>query len=485
MTAATRAECTRCGVTTHTLMLPTGPLCSRCRRDIAYHPRVCPECLELRPVAYPSFTMYNVLVCAACAGEHSVFACAECGREDHPYGATRCARCILNEQLTGLFTHPLSGEFCDELRPVFEELMRARRPQSVISWLQKPPANGARVLGQMARGEAPISHDTFQHMPAGRSESYLRDLLTATGVLPPYQPAIERMERWLDERLRGLPVDDAQLIGRYARWHHLRRLRSLAECGEVTKPVIYRARSNVIGAVRLSAWAAREGTTIALLTQPQLESYLAAHPGGRNTQQGFIAWLHRSKENTRISLPWRSFTPPEVVVSDSERWDSVERLLHDDTITLYARIGGLFMLLFAQSLGSIVKMKTAQVVLEPDGRVLVAFDGTFVEMPPGLDTLIRDYSQNRGTPTISGRDHGWLFPGRHPGSHLVTDVFRSKLVTAGIHPGDARKAAMFSLAGQVPAPVLADLIGVADKTAVKWAVLAARDWSGYVAQRRL
>ncbi len=68
---------------------------------------------------------------------------------------------------------------------------------------------------------------------------------------------------------------------------------------------------------------------------------------------------------------------------------------------------------------------------------------------------------------------------------MVTDVFRPKPMTAGIHPGDARKAAMFSLAGQVPAPVLADLIGVADKTAVKWAVLAARDWSGYVAQRRL
>lgn len=232
-----------------------------------------------------------------------MFACAECGREDHPYGATRCARCILNEQLTGLFTHPLSGEFCDELRPVFEELMRARRPQSVISWLQKPPATGARVLGQMARGEAPISHDTFQHMPAGRSESYLRDLLTATGVLQPYQPAIERMERWLDERLRGLPVDDAQLIGRYARWHHLRRLRSLAECGEVTKPVIYRARSNVIGAVRLSAWAAREGTTIALLTQPQLESYLCRAPAGATLSKGSLRGFTAAKRIRESASP--------------------------------------------------------------------------------------------------------------------------------------------------------------------------------------
>ena len=42
---------------------------------------------------------------------------------------------------------------------------------------------------------------------------------------------------------------------------------------------------------------------------------------------------------------------------------------------------------------------------------------------------------------------------------------------------------MFALAGQVPAPVLAELIGIADTTAVRWATLATRDWSEYVTQR--
>ncbi len=42
---------------------------------------------------------------------------------------------------------------------------------------------------------------------------------------------------------------------------------------------------------------------------------------------------------------------------------------------------------------------------------------------------------------------------------------------------------MFSPASEVPAPVLAELIGIADKTAVKWAALAGRDWSEYVTQR--
>lgn len=43
---------------------------------------------------------------------------------------------------------------------------------------------------------------------------------------------------------------------------------------------------------------------------------------------------------------------------------------------------------------------------------------------------------------------------------------------------------MFSLASQVPGPVLVDLIGIADKTAVKWAAFAARDWSSYIITQR-
>ncbi|MGK4217711.1 hypothetical protein [Kocuria marina] len=474
-----------CGARATTVMLPTGPICHHCRQAIAYYPKECPECHEIRPIAYPSFTIYNVLVCAGCAEEDSIFACAECGREDNPYLGARCARCVLTEQLTKLLTDPTTGEIHVELQPLFDELMRARRPQSVITWLNKPPRTGTRVLGQMARGELPVSHNAFRDMPAGRSEYYLRDLLTSSGVLPPYHPPIERMERWLGDRFQDLATADAQLIDRYARWHLLRRLRGMAERGELSKPAIYNARAHVNAATRLSAWATLNDTTIRQLTQPELEAYLTEHPSEHTTQQSFIAWLRRSKENTNLTLRWRA-TTPEVIVSDDERWDHVAKLLADDTIALYARIGGLFMLLFAQPLREITAMTRNQVSFTDDDRVTVTFDTEPVEMPPGVDTLIRQYLETRGgTPSISATDHGWLFPGRYPGSHLVTDVFRSKLVAAGIHPGASRNSAMYGLAGRVPAPVLADLIGIGNNTAVRWATLAARDWSAYIAQRQL
>ncbi len=335
----------------------------------------------------------------------------------------------------------------------------------------------------MARGELPITHETFRSLPADRSHNYLRELLASTGVIPPYHAPIDRFERWLADILEPLDADSAAVISRYGHWHHLRRLRGLAEQGRLSKSAIYGARSNVSGAIRLSTWATRRGITLASLTQTQLEDYLAEHPGGRNSQQNFVAWLRRTRINPTVNIPWRESTIPEVVVSDADRWDQINLLLHDEQISLYARIGGLFTLLFAQPLEKIVAMRTNQINVEDDGRVLVAFDTIPIEMPPGLDELIRCYLRKPGTPSIARSDHGWLFPGRHPGRHLVREVFRAKLVACGIRPGRSRHAAMFALAGEVPAPVLAELIGVADKTAVKWAALAARDWSAYVTQR--
>ena len=122
------------------------------------------------------------------------------------------------------------------------------------------------------------------------------------------------------------------------------------------------------------------GVTLESLTQRQLEDYLAEHPGGRNSQQNFVAWLRRSRINSTVNIPWRESTIPEVVVSDADRWDQINLLLHDEQISLYARIGGLFTLLFAQPLEKIVAMRTNQINVEDDGRVLVAFDTIPIEM---------------------------------------------------------------------------------------------------------
>lgn len=84
---------------------------------------------------------------------------------------------------TDLLTDPATGQLHAGLRPVFEEIVGSERPQTGIWWLRKKPGVGPRLLGQMARGEVAISHDTFRALPCDRAHNYLRDLLAAVGGL--------------------------------------------------------------------------------------------------------------------------------------------------------------------------------------------------------------------------------------------------------------------------------------------------------------
>jgi hypothetical protein len=99
-----------------------------------------------------------------------------------------------------------------------------------------------------------------------------------------------------------------------------------------------------------------------------------------------------------------------------------------------------------------------QITQLPDGRVLVTFDKVPIELPPVVCPIILDHMNSHGPASYRVGDTAWLLPGRHPGRPIATEAIRRVLVGHGIHPRASRSAAMFALAGQIPAPVLADLV---------------------------
>jgi hypothetical protein len=448
---------------------------------VHYHPGPCPGCGQTLPLGYRD--PEGRKSCAACAGHESIFACAECGSEKDPYwGGRRCARCILKERLADLLADPATGQVNAKLRPVFDEMTASHRPQNALTWMTRPPNIGPPLLRAMARGEVEISHAAFEALPSDKSRNWLRDLLVAVGVLEPYQAGIARMEAWLPGRLVSLAPADAGVVSRYARWRVVRHLRRQADRRDVTPAMVNAARHRVTAAVELAGWAARRGSSIADLDQPLLERYLSAYPGRRGAVHPFVVWLRSSGVNRRLETQDRAPTAPEVTLSDAERWEAVDLLLHDESVRLYARVAGLFTLLFAQPLTRIVHMRAAQALVEP-GRTAVVFDSEPVEMPEPLDRLIAEHMARRGHSTYVAQSNGWLFPGGIPGKPMATENIRAELANRGIRSFDGRKGALFALAARIPAPVLADLIGIHPNTAVKWAALAARDWTGYIRDR--
>ena len=79
---------------------------------------------------------------------------------------------------------------------------------------------------------------------------------------------------------------------------------------------------------------------------------------------------------------------------------------------------------------------------------------------------------------------GWLLRGRHAGTHIssehLRDVSSATVSTTGL-PG--RHVAMVALAARLPAPILAQRIGIHQARAAEWARVAGATYAEYVAHR--
>ena len=77
----------------------------------------------------------------------------------------------------------------------------------------------------------------------------------------------------------------------------------------------------------------------------------------------------------------------------------------------------------------------------------------------------------------------WLFPGLLPGRPAARSGFSRKLLDYGIDARPARNAALIALVENVPPPILAETLGIHINTAIRWADIARRDWTAYLAAR--
>ena len=75
----------------------------------------------------------------------------------------------------------------------------------------------------------------------------------------------------------------------------------------------------------------------------------------------------------------------------------------------------------------------------------------------------------------------WLFPGGQPGQPISGARLTQRLGTLGISPRQARSTALFQLAAEVPAAILARTLGISTSAAVAWQRLSAGDWAAYAA----
>jgi hypothetical protein len=101
----------------------------------------------------------------------------------------------------------------------------------------------------------------------------------------------------------------------------------------------------------------------------------------------------------------------------------------------------------------------------------------------GPATLARTVAANRkGHATIGAREPSpWLFPGGQPGRPASAGQLTRRIEDLGIRPGQARSTALFQLAAEVPAAILARTLGISTDVAVTWQRLPSGDWTAHAA----
>ncbi|MEV5691393.1 hypothetical protein [Micromonospora globbae] len=455
------------------------PWCVPCRSRRAR----CAGCSHVRLVR--SGTIDRPL-CAACTPAEPGFwlCCPRCGVSGQLTAAV-CKRCALTDRLDQLLTDH-TGAIPAPMQALRDFLVAGDQPQNVSAWLNRQP-RARSLLSDLATGRIPLTHDTFDALEPDKAGRYLRELLVGAGVLPPRDELLARLERWLHATIDAIP-DPAQrhLVQQYTVWHLLRRLRRRVasthanpnQCGALqdqTRTVI--SFLDLLNANHL---------TLATCTHTHVDRWLADGQIRNSKAVGaFLRWANTNKLTT-VYLPVEQWGGPGAPIDGDRRWEIARRLLHDHTIDLADRVAGLLVVLYAQNAADVSRLTLGHLQITDDS-VRIRLGDRPIEIPEPLATLTRELVTARTHSRSHVGSQTWLFPGRLAGRPITDDALRNRLARIDIHARETRTAALFQLATELPAAILARVLGIDIKGAVRWQRACAGDWTTYaadVSQRR-
>jgi hypothetical protein len=374
------------------------------------------------------------------------------------------------------------------LAPVWDALAAAPHPSAVLRWLN---AGGQSLQGlaRIAGGGERVSHDAVYELADldPRAASHLESLLVATGALPARDLFLAATERWCDRFLADLRhPEHAQLLRTFVRWQWLRPLRERSRQAPLTESSGggCRARTRIIA--EFGDWLVSRDRSFAACRQMDIDDWFANESRHRAMTVGtFARWAMSRKAMPRLELPLGTCRRPAAPVELDERWLVARRLLHAPGISAPDRVAGALVVIYAQPLHRISRLRLEDVTEEAD-HIAVRFGSSAVAFPEPLAGHLRELLAGRDAKTRKARtisDPGWLFPGGDPGRHIGQETLSNRLRRRGVRPGAHRLAVLYRLAAEMPPAIVADLLGISIRTASMWAHIAGRTWAEYPEMR--
>ncbi|MBV8349642.1 MAG: hypothetical protein JOZ49_19590 [Mycolicibacterium sp.] len=470
-------ECSICRRTARCeVSMVTGqPWCTACQQRWAR----CGSCGHVRPVRGGTIEDPR---CAECTRSEPGFfrTCPGCG---HPgrLRTKRCARCTVRQRARKLFADK-DGNIGPELEDLYRALIATDRPDTVAAWLDR--GGGPAILRQLDEaGAVALSHEALDTLTPGKPVEHLRSVLVAIGVLPHRDERMIQLQRWSAELIAGRgDAEERSLLHRSAVWHVIRRLRGRIGDADATHRQVVAAKRNIKGAVALLDWLTAKGLSLDTAGQGDLDAWLTSTEPLHSESGNFVRWARKHKL-TRLEHGADRWGGPAGVIDTETRWQQARWLLDDDAVATADRVAALLVLLYAQTAASISELTVDHIQVD-DQQVMLRLGREPILIPAPLDDLVRELVNARSGHAAVGGHHAspWLFPGGRPGQPLSAFRMTERLRKLGIRTSRARSAALFQLAADLPAAILARTLGIHISVAATWQRASAGDWLSYAAE---
>jgi hypothetical protein len=419
-------------------------------------------------------------LCATCTRPAPGFwrSCTDCGRAGRIHTG-RCARCGVQRRLRELLGDE-QGQIRPGLGALYEASVSLERPDTAAAWLDN--ATVFEMLRGLDAGKV-LTHEMLDGLPAGKSLEHLRSVLVAIGTLPQRDEQMERLQRWIAAIIaaRSDP-EEQQLLHRYVTWHVLRRLRRRLGDAETTHAQAVSVQEHVRGAITLLDVLGAHHLDLGSAPQGDLEAWLVSEQSTHCREaRHFVRWAKREKL-TSLEFPAVRWGGPSGVIDNETRWVQARWLLHDDTVKPEDRFAGLLVLFYAQWPAAISRLTLARIEAN-DRDVRLRLGPSPVVLPEPLAGLTLHLVATRQGHAVLGHQacSPWLFPGGQPGRSISAFRLGERLRQLGLRPGQSRSTALFQLTTELPAALLARMLGIHISVAVAWQRASAGDWTDYAA----
>ncbi|TQM01626.1 hypothetical protein [Pseudonocardia kunmingensis] len=376
-----------------------------------------------------------------------------------------------------MLTHPDTGSMSAQLAQVAAALKSMRRANSGLTWLNQPHVTA--FLSELALAPT-ISHESLDQLPASRTRGYVRGLLVEHGALPRRDELAARYRDWATQALTRVVGDHHRdVIERYVRWHHQRRMNSM---DRVTQGTFLRAKQSVTVAIELLNWLDARGIAIEHLEQAHLDTWQAEGPTTREIASRFLRWAI----NTRLVAPTLAMTPhrrgTSPKLSAAEQDGALQRVIAPDGLDPRERAAAVLVLVFGQQIEHVVRLTWNDVTVTPE-LVSVRLGGVDIALPPPLDQPWRHLAVEPGHDLTAAHPHSnWVFRGCSPGQHIRAASLRARLRDL-FSTRAARLGTLHELTKLTPVAIIAEALGYHPATIERHAIGSATTYARYVAAR--